>query len=794
MRFLDVDAESRRALEFDAVLDGVAEHAATAMGASSIRDLRPAADGEWIGDEITAVAEASRHLAEHGRCLAGGLPDPSPVLERLAPEGGRLDGRELRDLATVLASADDLARRLAALAQEDYPRLQGIGAAVPRWRDEAEVVVESVGPDGRLTDQASSELGRIRGRIGRVGERLRGMLQDLVRDPESEAFIRDDFVTQRNGRFVVPVRADAARPVKGIVHASSSSGATLFVEPMESVELNNELVQLSEREQEEADRILRVWTAVFRDRLDDVGTTLRAVARVDSLQARALWAEREGAIRPRVGGTEGLELRDVRHPLLDRSLREQGSRCVPLTFRLDPGERVLVLSGPNTGGKTVALKTLGLATLMAQSGLPVSAAEARLPIFHQLRADIGDHQSIEANLSTFSAHVGAVSRFLREALPPALFLFDEIGTGTEPAEGASLAQAILERALDLKVNAVATTHQSPLKAWASTTEGAVCAAMEFDVETLRPTYRVILGVAGVSAGLDVAARLEMPREVVERARELLGPDARRTEAYLDAIHERLGKLDGELKELTERKAELEAEHLRHIERLERDEGKRSREAERALDAALDELIKLGRREVDSIRDVAARARAEKRRSKGESRLHAETARRKARIVTPESDTGAGPPASFLAGTRVVVRSLRREGEIVSARGSKVQVRLGSATFTVDRDDLAAAAAGRASPEPARPSARVRVPDVSDAMPYEIVLIGRTVDEALPELDKLLDRAALGGRSEIRIVHGHGTGRLRTAIRRFLTDHPLVENHRPGRPAEGGDGATIATLV
>jgi DNA mismatch repair protein MutS2 len=793
MRSLDVDAETRRALEFDAVLDGVAEHAATAMGASSIRELRPMADGEWIDTEITAVAEASRHLAEHGRCLAGGLPDPGPVLGRLAPEGGRLDGRELRDLATVLATADELARRLVALAQEDYPRLHEIGVAMPRWRDEAEVVVESVGPDGRLTDHASRELGRIRGQIGRVGERLRSMLQGLVRDPGSESFIRDDFVTQRNGRFVVPVRTDAARPVKGIVHASSSSGATLFVEPMESVELNNELVQLSEREQEEADRILRVWTAVFRDRLDDVETTLRAVARVDSLQARALWAELEGAIRPRVGGTEGFELRGVRHPLLDRSLRELGSRCVPLTFRLEPGERVLVLSGPNTGGKTVALKTLGLATLMAQSGLPVSAAEARLPLFQQLRADIGDHQSIEANLSTFSAHVGAVSRYLREASPPALFLFDEIGTGTEPSEGASLARAILERILDLEVNAVATTHQSPLKAWASTTEGAVCAAMEFDVETLQPTYRVILGVAGVSAGLDIASRLEMPREVVERARELLGPETQRTEAYLDAIHDRLGKLDVELRELAERRADLEAEHLRRIERLERDEGKRGREAERALDAALDELTRLGRREVASIREAAARARAEKKRSKGETRLHAETARKKAEIGSPESEIGAGPPATFRAGARVLVRSLGREGEIVSTRGSKVQVRMGSATFTVERDDLAAAAAGSSSPETAAPVSRVRTPDVSSAMPYEIVLIGQRVDEALSELDKQLDRAALADRSEIRIVHGHGTGRLRSAIRRFLTDHPLIESHRSGRPAEGGEGATIATL-
>jgi DNA mismatch repair protein MutS2 len=794
MRFLDLDTESRRALEFDAVLDGVASLAATAMGAAAIRALRPAADGDWIEAEIAAVGEASRHLAAHGRCLAKGLPDPGPVLASLAPEGGRLDGTELRDLAAVLATADELARGLSALDRADYPRLHALGAALPRWRDEAEVVVECVGPDGRLTDDASSELGRIRRQIGRVGERLRGMLQGLVRDPDAEAFIRDDFVTQRNGRFVIPVRADAARPVKGIVHASSSSGATLFVEPLESVELNNELVQLAERELEEADRILRVWTAVFRDRLEEVERTLSGVARIDSLQARALWAEAEGAIRPQIGVTDELELREVRHPLLDRSLREQGSRCVPLTFRLEPGERVLVLSGPNTGGKTVALKTLGLATLMAQSGLPVSAAEARLPLFHQLRADIGDHQSIEANLSTFSAHVGAVSRFLREASSPALFLFDEIGTGTEPAEGAALARAILERVLDLKVNAVATTHQSPLKAWAATTEGAVSAAMEFDLARLRPTYRVILGVAGISAGLDIASRFEIPPEVVERARELLGPDASRAEGYLDAIHERLAELDEELRQLAARRAELEADYRGRIERLERDESKRGREAERTLDAALDDLTAMGRREVAAIRETAARARAEKKRAKVETRLHAEAARKKAQMRSPVEPSRAKPPASLETGTRVFIRSLGREGEVVSARGKAVRVRLGSATFSVDRDDLAAAAGGDASAAPSRPVTRVRAPEVADSLPYEIVLIGQTVDEALRELDRQLDRAALAGRNEIRVVHGHGTGRLRKAVRQFLTDNPLVKTHRPGRPAEGGEGATIATLT
>jgi len=785
-RPLDLDAESRKALELDAVVEVIAGHAVTPMGAAEVRRIRPMADPAWISAEHAAVDEVARHLDEHGSCLSGGLSDPEGVLNRLAPEGLRLDARELRTLAMVLAASDDLAERLESLAPAAYPCLHAIARGLPAWGRLAHEVLDGIGPDGRILDHASPEIGRIRTQIARVGERLRGMLRRIVQDPEADAFIRDDFVTQRNGRFVVPVRADAARPVRGIVHGSSSSGATLFVEPLGSVELNNDLVRLAEREQEECERVLRAWADRFRERRSEVAASLEGVARVDSLQARARFAERMEARSPRVGDGGAIELRDVRHPMLDRALRERGHGCVPSTFVLDGDRRVLLLSGPNAGGKTVALKTIGLAVVMAQSGFPVTAREARLPVFRQLRADIGDHQSIEANLSTFSAHVAAVARFLREASPPALFLFDEIGTGTEPAEGASLAQAILERLLELGVVAVATTHQTALKAWACTTPGVMSAAMEFDVEALLPTYRVLQGVAGVSAGLDIALRLRMPSDLVERARGLLGPETREAEAYLNRIRKQLTEIESERSELAARQSEIEQEHRSRREREDRDAERRRRSDEQALEHVLGEMIDLGRKEVARIGDAAERARVEKSRAKGEARLRAEAHRRKAVLAAPGRPAVPAAPADLRVGADVVVRSLGKRGEIVSLGPRAVKVRLGATTFSVDRDDLQLAAQERPAAGLARQVGAAR--DMGDVR-TEIVLVGKTVDEALPELDKCLDRAALAGRAELRVVHGHGTGRLRAAVRRFLAAHPLVASHRP----DSDDAATIATL-
>ncbi len=792
---LDLDDESRHALEFDAVLDLVAAYAATAAGRERVRAILPRYDAPGLEMEHATVAEAVRHLVERGRLVQGGLPDPAAALRAVAVEGLKVDAAALRDLAIVLVASADLRTTLLSLPAGDHPRLRSVGETLPDLRAEAKDVVAHVEPDGRISDAASEELRRIRISIVRVGERLRRMLDSYLHEPGAETVIRDDFITQRNGRYVIPVRTDAPRPVKGIVHAASSSGATLFVEPMESIDLNNNLVRLGEEEAAEQDRVVERWARRFRDRLDEVLAAVGGLSAVDSLQARGLFAKAAGATTPRIGPGAPLELRDARHPLLDRRLRERGGRCVPIHLALEPPDQVLVISGPNAGGKTVALKTLGLAVLMAHSGLPVAAREASLPLLRQVRADIGDHQSIDADLSTFSAHVRAVSRFLEAMTPPVLFLFDEIGTGTEPTEGAALAQAVLERLLARGVTAVATTHQGVLKAWAFTTPGAASAAMEFDEERLRPTFRILMGAAGVSAGVEIAARLGLPETVVSRARSLMTPGGLQAEAYLTRLRDLLSDIEERRASVVSAQENLEEERRRLASRAAADDERRKRQAAEALEEALRDFREQGKREIEGIHDKRERARIERAQANAEIRLKTEI-RRKSERAAPSPVPPAEPPRPFepRPGLKVRVLSLDREGEIASVRGDRIEVRLGNVGIAVRRGDLAPAVpeppAAHRRPVAARPSPG---PGLTDDVPTELVLIGRTVDEAIPELDRFLDQAALQGAAEIRVVHGHGTGRLRAALREFLRGHPHVESQRSGEQREGGDGATVIRL-
>jgi DNA mismatch repair protein MutS2 len=792
----DLDAETRRAIEFDAVLDWLASRAATGPGVETVRGLIPSRDPIWIEREHRRVGEALRHLETVGRLVAGGLPDPGAAFAVLPVEGARLDAAAAGAIGQFLLAGGDLRRRLAALDPEAFPLLREMAANMPDLDREARPMARGVLPDGRLADDASPELARIRASIARLGERLRRMLESLVRDPGSDAVIRDEFVTQRNGRYVVPVRSDAPRRMQGIVHASSSSGATLFVEPLESVELNNELVRLAEAEIEEQERVLLGWTARLRLRIHDARAAVGGLADVDGLQARALFAREAGAVRPEVVAGGRLDLGEARHPLLDRRLRETGQRAVPASLRMEADERVLVISGPNAGGKTVALKTLGLACVMAQAGIPVAAERAVLPLFAQIRADIGDHQSIEADLSTFSAHVRAVDRFLRELDPPLLCLFDEIGTGTDPMEGAALARAVLESLLQEGCTTVATTHQGSLKAWAFATPGAASAALEFDTDALRPTYRILMGAAGVSAGLEVAARLGLQPHLVERARELLGSGGLETERTLNRLRELTADAEARRARLAAREAELAEERARLDRRAVADAENARRDRTRALEEALLEFRDEARREVARLRDSGERMRLERELARADRRLQAE-ARRRAEPPPAGVNEGAAAGAQLAdpaPGCRVLVYSLGRVGEVVAVRGAHAEVRLGSTVFTVALADLRGAPAAEPAerppqrwapqPDPAGPSAGAAT---------EVVLIGMRVEEALAEVDKRLDDAVRRGETELRIVHGHGTGRLRSAVRRFLSGHPHVDGHRPGAPYEGGDGATVAHL-
>ena len=799
----DLDPESREALELDAVLAYVAGFAATTTGKARLLAVAPRTEPKDLAREHAAVAEATDHLLRFGRILPAGVPDPEPALAALAIEDLLVEPLPLRDLASALTIAAALRKRLTGLEGEGFEALKALGRGIPDVGSLARDVAYHIAPDGRIEDGASRELRSVRVAIAKTGERLRRQLTAYVNDPAAASVVRDDFVTQRNGRFVIPVRADSPRPVEGIVHAASSSGQTLFVEPIESVALNNDLVRLAEQEAAEEERVVRGWSERFRARLDEIASAVDGLATADTLQARALFAKQIDGCRPTLAAGAPLRLDGVRHPLLDRRLAAQGGRCVPIGIEIDPYDRVLVISGPNTGGKTVALKTVGLACVMAQCGLPVAATAATLPVFRQLRADIGDHQSIDADLSTFSAHVRAIARDLDEAAPPALFLFDEIGTGTEPGEGAALAQAVLERLMERRVTTIATTHHAALKSWAFGQERVASAAMEFDEETLRPTYRVLAGLAGSSAGIDVASKLGLDASLVARARELVSGRGLDVEASMARLRALTAAAEARADDLKHREEALDAARRAWAEQSRHELARRQEEVRRSLAAALAEFKTQSRQELDGLRDAKEKARLQRAQVRAEGRLRA-SVRATQDAISPEGARRIAAPQRLTPGTTVRIVSLEREGSIVAVRGDKIDVRMGTATFTVSRGDLAAA--DETAPLPPTPSKKTGVlaalaaasrstsaDEPSDAPPIELHLLGQTVDEALPLLDRFLDASARLGRDEVRVVHGHGTGRLRLAVRAHLKGHPQVDAFRPGGQGEGGDGATVVTL-
>jgi DNA mismatch repair protein MutS2 len=787
---LDLDAESRHALEFDALLELVAAEASTAAGRRVVLDLAPFCDAELLARETGLVSETRDRCMRGTAWVPAGLPDVRPACRLLEVADARFEPGDLRDLALVLDAVTRLRRDVRA-ADAGYERLREFVARLPDLSAESAPILSGVEPGGKITDNASRRLADCRTRLTRLAGRLRRRLESLLRDPQMVGAIQDEFVTQRNGRYVIPVRTDAPHPVHGIVHATSASGATRFIEPLDSVESNNELVQLAEQEKEEEERIVREWANALRERLAEVRFALDRLALLDGVQARARFAERASAVESRVVDGGPIRLTGLRHPLLEHHLRASGGACVPLDLELDPADRVLVVSGPNTGGKTVALKSIGLAVLMAQSGIPVTAREAVLPRYSQVRADVGDRQSIEADLSTFSGHMTAIADALAQRRAPALFLFDEIGGGTDPAEGVALAQAVLEDLSGEGVTVVATTHQNALKRWAFGAAEAASAAMEFDPRTLRPTYRVLPNVVGQSAALDIAISCGLEPRVAERARTLLGSEAGRSEAYMNRLREELADVERRRLELEEAKRALQAEQAADEARRRAAEGRQREQSARALDRELVSFRKQVRRSLEAITDAAARRKAERVAHASERRLKAQ----RERVASgPRSDDDAAAWAVVdrpEAGTRVHVLSLKQPGTVQRVSGKRVEVLVGRMTVSVAPDDLRVPPTAESAPPRTQPAAPARSLEVG--APRELKLIGMRVEEALSAVDRGLDRALVDGLQELRLIHGHGTGRLRAAIRDFLRHHPSVEKSRGGDEHEGGEAVTVAVL-
>jgi DNA mismatch repair protein MutS2 len=796
--------KSVQTLEFPKVLARVAGESGFSVGRERVLALEPTTDLDEARRRLAFTSEAVRLVDTQPRAGLAGAQDVRTQILRASREGD-LSAADLVLVVATLRSAREVGRLLGELAAEQYPQMRGLGDALPVHPHLVRRIEEIVNDEGEVLDSASVRLRRLRGDVRAAQQRLTQRLRTLV--TEFGNALQEPIVTTRGDRYVVPVKADFRGRVRGIVHDQSSSGATLFIEPLVVVELNNALREVQAREQEEIERILREVSREIGAEAGAINRAIEALAEFDLHLAKARYARLLRAVEPSLNRDGRIQIARGRHPLLT-------GRVVPIDVELGRDWFMIVITGPNTGGKTVALKTVGLLTLMAQAGLHVPADDgSELAVFDEVFADIGDEQSIEQSLSTFSSHVVRIVEVLRaisalrrqapDGSPPALVLFDELGAGTDPDEGSALARSILTYLLDRQVPTIATTHYSELKAFAHETKGVVNASVAFDVETLSPTYELEIGLPGRSNALAIAARLGLDPRIVRGARRHLGAAGVRMEGLLrdleqerDAAVDERQQLEVGRAEVELRRAELEDERRRLEEERVRVLDEARVEARRELDAVVEELarMRVQARQPELTREGLDELRQRARRM--EDRMPAPAgplARRRAAPAAPdrEEEELEGPPR---VGDAVEVLSLGQVGELVdlSADGAEGEVQMGSLRVRARVADLRRVR--RREPEDHQRSIVVLPRADRAPISQQLDMRGWRVEEALEELETYLNDAVLSGVSSVRILHGKGTGALRAAVREHLARHPLVQSSEPAPQREGGDGVTIVRLT
>ena len=785
--------------EWNAVRALLAHEALTAMGRERATTAEPLTDVCEVQAAIEMTRQARLALSRAGSLPLEGLPDIRPVLTRCRADGSVLDGLELIQIIPVL-DANPKLRAYGRAVRETSPGVAAITDALPHVPELAERLRRALDASGAVTDDASPALKRLRREIRDRRRQLAAELERAFQGSEADRLFADRYVTLRHGRYVLPVRAEARSRVRGIVHDRSQSGQTLFIEPEHIVDVNNDLVQATREEEHEIARILAELTAAVRARVDDLDSLVDAVGELDWTFARAHTAERMDATAPVIDTGRSVALRGARHPLLLAQGWSDASRTVvPMDLELGPDRPLLVITGPNAGGKTIALKTLAVHALMAQVGCHLPAEEgSRLPVFDDVFAIIGDEQSVAENLSTFSAFVKQVREILGAADERALVLLDELGAGTDPDEGAALAQAILEELAERGVLVIATTHLEPLKAFASTHPRARNASVEFDTATLAPTFRLRYDQPGQSYALTIAARLGLDAELIARA------SAHRSE-HAARLSDLLATLDAHARSDAARAREIErigAETAAHL--------AQARQAEAAAESRAQAIVARARVEATAlVADIRRALTAEwdklkrsdrSRRSLDESRRRVREAAVKLEALAPQAS--AAEPTALAPGVTVAAEHLGIRGELLEIAGSSATVRSGSVTVRVPVSalrpvpmSLAATRRGEAGKDSARVGFRAVEPLRASPRPVapELLLLGQTTDEARDCVEQYLDDAFLAGLESVRLVHGKGTGALRKAVRDLLAGHPLVESFRDGAPSEGGTGATVAAL-
>jgi DNA mismatch repair protein MutS2 len=817
---------SARVLEFDRLRELLRGYCQSELGQTRVEALEATGDRTWIERQQQLTSEVRHYLRAGGRFDFAGLVDPLKMLEKSRIQGAMLEVTEIRDLLTVVdrvAEWREIALHPPASLKEAWPGVEELSEQIADFTQLLRFFRGKLLPDGTLDDHASSTLAGIRREIERQRRLIQESLRGYLRRLSEGGTLQDELITIRGERFVIPVKSEHKRRVQGIVHGTSSSGQTVFVEPLETIEQNNELVRLLEEEQAEIQRILREMTARIGEQSHAIAAAVECIAELELQFAKARFAEDYACVPVRFleadstisasaaqPAVDTFILRSARHPLLERTLRAKArqtgtAKVVPISLELDGSHRQLVISGPNTGGKTVALKTLGLLALMAQSGIPVPADRAEFPVFDAVLADIGDYQSIEQNLSTFSAHVTNIDFISHTAARGSLVLLDELGSATDPQEGAALAVAIADYFRRRQSVCIISTHHTSLKVYAENTQGVLNAAVGFDEQTLAPTFELRVGVPGASAGINIAQKLGLNEEVIAEARLRISSQTEDVSRFLDRLHHDLREMDIERARLADREQEIAAERRRLESDGLKEQRERVRELERKLESLLRDFEYHARESVNAIQD-----RAESVKLSREAERRIARARREFReqfnqaIVAHTTGADRDDPNAqphrvqhVSEGDTVQLKSLGRAGKITRKfPDNAVEVQVGPMKVRVPIDDIAEVIAHAAdSPVLAarQKGISVYLRNEEESAPSELNVIGHNVEDATRALEKFLDRAFLAGLSRVRVVHGSGMGILRRALRQYLQSHPQVASVSEPPQQEGGAGATVVEL-
>jgi DNA mismatch repair protein MutS2 len=805
-------------LEFDQFRQLLAGYTQSPLGRGLVEQLSAAQDPAWIERQQQLTREIRGYLRTGGRFDFDGLSDPIRLIHQSRIAGAGLELAEIRELlllADRAAEWREIALHPTVQIQESWQEVTALSQGLADFSPLLRYFANKILPDGTLDDRASPELARIRREIEKQKRTIQESLRSYLRRLSEGGAVQDELVTIRGDRFVIPVKTEQRRRVQGVAHGASSSGQTVFMEPLETIEQNNELVHLREEEQAEIYRILLEMTGRVGEFADALASAIEVLGELELQFAKARFAQDYDCVAVKllaadsrdVAGTaaDSMVLHNARHPLLERNLKPKGKAVVPVTVEMDGQHRQVIISGPNTGGKTVALKTVGLLALMAQAGVPVPAERAELPIFDGVFADIGDYQSIEQNLSTFSAHVTNLDFISHHVTLQSLVLLDELGSATDPEEGAALAVAIADYFRRSECLSIVSTHHTALKVYAANTPGVLNAAVGFDERTLAPTYELRMGVPGASAGINIAQKIGLNPEIVGEARRRLTSQAQDVAGFLDRLHSDLRQIDQERVQIRNREQEVARERNRLAAEGKKEQQDKVRELEKKLESVLRDFEYRARETVNAVQDRAQALKLSKDAERRIAKMRREFREQfDSTVVAHTTGADAGDRHAqphvvqhVSVGDTVRLKSLGRDGKVLRHfDDDSFEVAVGPMKMKIARDHIAEVVV-RVGLDPVS-AARARGIHVSlapadDGVPTEINVIGQNVDDATRAVEKFVDRAFLAGAIRLRVVHGSGMGILRKALRQFLQHHPHVATVAEPPQNEGGAGATVVEL-